>query len=150
MVQSKARTVKQYLDELPDERRRAISKVRSVVRKYLPKGYRETMNFGMITYEIPLERFPNTYNKQPVCYAGLAAQKNFNTIYLMGAYTDPKQRKQLEEAFRKSGKKMDMGKSCLHFRSPDDLPLDAIGEIIASTSPDKLIEAYEASRTKNR
>lgn len=108
------------------------------------------MNFGMITYEIPLERFPNTYNKQPICYAGLAAQKNFNTIHLMGAYADPKQRKQLEEAFRKSRKKMDMGKSCLHFRSPDDLPLDAIGEIIASTPPDKMIEAYEASRTKNR
>ena len=105
------------------------------------------MNFGMITYEIPLERFPNTYNKQPICYAGLAAQKNFNTIDLNA---DPKQRKQLEEAFRKSGKKMDMGKSCLHFRTADDLPLHAIGEIIASTPPDKLIEAYEASRTKNR
>jgi hypothetical protein len=150
MVQSKAKTVKEYLNELPEDRRSAISKVRSVVRKNLPKGYRETMNFGMITYEIPLERFPDTYNKQPICYAGLAAQKNFNSIYLMGAYADPKQRKQLEEAFRKSGKKMDMGKSCLHFRTADDLPLDAIGEIIASTPPDKLIEAYEASRTKNR
>ena len=150
MALSKAKTVKEYLDELSDERRRAISKVRSVVRKNLPKGYRETMNFGMITYEIPLERFPNTYNKQPICYAGLAAQKNFNTIYLMGAYADPKQREQLEEAFRKSGKKMDMGKSCLHFRTADDLPLDAIGEIIASTPPDKMIKAYEASRPKNR
>jgi Domain of unknown function (DU1801) len=146
MALSKAKTVKEYLDELPAERRREVSKVRSVVRKNLPRGYREGMSLGMITYEIPLERFPNTYNKQPLCYAGLAAQKSFNTIYLMGAYGDPKQRQQLEEAFRKSGKKMDMGKSCLHFRAADDLPLDAIGEIIASTLPDKMIEAYEASR----
>jgi hypothetical protein len=148
MALSKAKTVKEYLDDLPEERRRAISKVRAVVRKNLPRGYRETMNFGMIAYEVPLERFPNTYNKQPLCYAGLAAQKNFNTIYLMGAYADPKQRKRLEDAFRKSGKKMDMGKSCLHFRSADDLPLDAIGEIIASTPPEKMIEAYEMSRKK--
>jgi hypothetical protein len=148
MVQSKAKTVKEYLDELPEDRRRVISKVRSVVRKNLPKGYRETMNYGMITYEIPLQRFPETYNKQPLCYAGLAAQKNINTIYLMGAYADPKQRKRLEEAFRKSGKKMDMGKSCLHFRSADDLPLDAIGEIIAGTPPEKMIEAYEANRAR--
>jgi hypothetical protein len=148
MVQSKAKTVKEYLDELPEDRRRAISKVRGIVRKNLPKGYRETMNYGMITYEVPLQRFPETYNKQPLCYAGLAAQKNFNTIYLMGAYSDPKQRKRLDDAFRKSGKKMDMGKSCLHFRSADDLPLDAIGEIIAGTPPEKMIEAYEANRAR--
>ena len=89
----------------------------------------------MISYGIPLERYPDTYNKQPLGYAGLAAQKNFNTLYLLGAYSDPKQRKALEDAFKKSGKKMDMGKSCLHFRKADDLPLDAIGEIIGSTPP---------------
>ncbi|HYO47843.1 MAG TPA: DUF1801 domain-containing protein [Gemmatimonadota bacterium] len=150
MVQSKATTVKQYLDELPAERRREIAKVRSVVRKNLPKGYREGMTWGMISYEIPLKRYPDTYNKQPLCTAGLAAQKNFNTLYLTGSYGDPKQRKRLEDAFRKSGKKMDMGKSCLHFRSADDLPLDAIGEIIASTPPEKMIEMYEAARPKKR
>jgi proline iminopeptidase len=148
MVQSAAKTVKQYLDELPEEKRGAISKVRSVVKKNLPKGYRETMSYGMITYEIPLASYPDTYNKQPLCYAGLAAQKNFNTLYLMDCYADPKQRKRLEDAFRKSSKKMDMGKSCLHFQSPDDLPLDAIGEIIASTPPEKMIEVYEAGRGK--
>ncbi len=134
-MQSKATTVKQYLDELPAEQRRDIAKVRSVVRKNLPKGYRETMNWGMISYELPLETYPDTYNKKPLCYAGLAAQKNFNTLYLMGAYGDSKQRKRLEDAFRKSGKKMDMGKSCLHFRSADDLPLETIGEVIAAIPP---------------
>jgi hypothetical protein len=150
MVQSKAKTVKEYLDELPADRRKEIAKVRSVVRKNLPKGYRERMEWGLINYEVPLETYPDTYNKKPLCYAGLAAQKNFNTLYLMGAYGDPKQRKRLEDAFKKSGKKMDMGKSCLHFRSADDLPLDAIGEIIASTPPERMIERYEAARPKRR
>lgn len=150
MVQSKAPTVKQYMEELPPERRREIAKVRSVVRKNLPKGYREAMGFGVICYEVPLERYSDTYNKRPLGYAGLAAQKNFNTLYLLGAYGDPKQRKRLEDAFRNSGKKMDMGKSCLHFKTADDLPLDAIGEIIASMPPEKMIEMYEAARPKKR
>ena len=104
------------------------------------------MGWGAICWEIPLERYADTYNGKPLGYVGLAARKNFHTLYLMGAYGDPKQRKRLEDAFRKSGKKMDMGKSCLHFRKADDLPLDAIGEIIASTPPEKMIAMYEASR----
>ena len=145
MALSEAKTVKEYLDELPDERRKAISSVRRVVKKNLPKGYQETMRFGMISYELPLERYPDTYNKQPLCYAGLAAQKNFNTLYLMGCYADPKERKKLEDAFRRSGKKMDMGKSCLHFKTADDLPLDVIGETIASLPPERMIEITEAA-----
>jgi hypothetical protein len=150
MAQSKAGTVKEYLDGLPADRRKEIAKVRSVVRKNLPKGYREAMGFGMIGYAIPLERYPDTYNKQPLGYAALAAQKNFNTLYLLGVYADPKQRKRLEEAFEKSGKKMDMGKSCLHFRKADDLPLEAIGKLIASTPPEKMIAMYEKARPKKR
>jgi len=150
MVQSKARTVKEYLDELPADRRREIARVRSVVRKNLPAGYREMMGWGMISYGIPLETYPHTYNEQPLCYAALAAQKNFNTLYLMGAYSDSKQRKRLEDAFRKSGKKMDIGKSCLHFRKADDLPLDAIGEVIAGLPPEKMIALYEQSRGKGK
>ncbi|HJR52758.1 MAG TPA: DUF1801 domain-containing protein [Gemmatimonadota bacterium] len=150
MVQSGAATVKEYLDSLPADRRKEIAKVRSVVRKSLPKGYRETMAWGAIYYVIPLESYPDTYNGQPLGYAGLAAQKNFNTLYLMGAYGDPQQRKRLEEAFEKSGKKLDMGKSCLHFRSAADLPLDAIGKIIASTPPEKMIAQYEAARPKRK
>jgi hypothetical protein len=150
MVQSKAKTVKEYLDELPADRRKEIAKVRSVVRKNLPKGYREMMAWGSICYAIPLERYPHTYNKQPLGYVGLAAQKNFHTLYLMGAYGDPRQRKRLEEAFRRSGKKMDMGKSCLHFRRADDLPLHAIGELIAGTPPEEMIAIYEKGRPRKR
>lgn len=99
---------------------------------------------------MPLETYPDTYNKKPLCYVGLAAQKNFHTLYLMGAYGDPKQRKRLEDAFERSGKKMDMGKSCLHFQTADDLPLEAIGKIIASTPPERMIEQYEAARRGRR
>ena len=153
MVMSKATTVDQYLQELPEERRSVISRVRDTIRRNLPRGYRESLNFGMITWEIPMERYSETYNGQPLCYAGLAAQKNHNALYLIGAYADPAQREQLEEAFRKSGKKMDMGKSCLRFQRIEDLPLDTIGRLIASTSPDEHIERYEEARkssTKKR
>lgn len=148
MVTSKAKTVKEYLEELPADRRKEIAKVRSVIKKSLPKGFRETINWGMICYEIPLERYPDTYNKQPLGTAALAAQKNYNSLYLTGAYADPERRKRLEDAFRKSGKKMDMGKSCLLFRKADDLPLDAIGEIISATPPEKMIAMYESARGK--
>lgn len=148
MVQSKATTVKEYLDWLPENRRKAISKVRQAIRKHLPKGYEEAINYGMITYQVPLKKFPETYNGQPLCYAALAAQKNFNTLYLMVPYGDKKKRAELEDAFKKAGKKLDMGKSCIHFKEPDDLPLPAIGKLIAAVPPERYIAAYETSRKK--
>lgn len=147
-ARSKATTVTEYLASLPEDRRKAISIVRSVVRKHLPKGYREGLTYGAITYEIPLKTFPDTYNGQPLCYAALAAQKNFNTLYLMGPYGSPKQRAELEAAFKTAGKKLDMGKSCVHFKEADDLPLPAIGKLIASIPAAKWIEIYKASRKK--
>ena len=146
MVSSRAATVKEYLEELPADRRKVIAKVRSVVNKSLPKGYQETMNWGMICWEIPLSRYPVTYNKQPLGIAALAAQKNNYTLYLGGTYADPAQRKQLEAAFKSAGRKMDMGKSCLHFKALDDIPLEAIGKILSTTPPEKVIALYEASR----
>ncbi len=146
MAQSKATTVRKYLDELPDDRRKTLSKVHNVIRKHLPKGYEEAMNYGMIAYQVPLKRFPDTYNGQPLCYAALAGQKNFNTLYLMGAYGDVTHRKQLEDAFKRAGRKLDMGKSCVHFRRADDLPLADIGKLIASIPADRWISIYEAGR----
>jgi uncharacterized protein YdhG (YjbR/CyaY superfamily) len=148
MAKSKATTVDQYLAELPAERREVIVKVRDVVKRNLPKGYSETMNWGMISYEVPLERYPNTYNRQPLSYVGLAAQKSHYALYLMGAYEGSEQQKQLADAFARAGKKLDMGKSCLRFNKLDDLPLDAIGRAIASTPPEKLIAKQEAVRRK--
>ncbi|HYE95812.1 MAG TPA: DUF1801 domain-containing protein [Rubricoccaceae bacterium] len=148
MASSRAATVDAYLNELPEDRRAVVSAVRKVIKKNLPKGYQETMNWGMIVYEIPLERYPDTYNGQPLGYAALAAQKNYYALYLLGPYGDPAQRARLQEAFDRAGKKMDMGKSCLRFRRLEDLPLDVIGEVVASTPPEAWIAQVEASRQK--
>jgi hypothetical protein len=150
MVSSKALTVDDYLAELPPEQRSIVASVRDLVRRNLPEGYQETMNWGMISYEIPLERYPHTYNKQPLSYVALAAQKNFYTLYLNAAYQDRDGRKRLEREFQKAGKKLDMGKSCLHFKRLEDLPLDVIARVVASTPPEKFIEQFEAGRKGKR
>jgi hypothetical protein len=147
MASSKAATVEEYLRELPEERRAVIAAVRDVVLRNLPDGYTETMAFGMIGYGIPLERYPDTYNKQPLSYAALAAQKNYYALYLMTPYVDG-QEQQLRDAFAAAGKKLDMGKSCVRFKTLDDLPLDVIGRVIAATPPDDFIARYEAARAK--
>jgi uncharacterized protein YdhG (YjbR/CyaY superfamily) len=146
MVRSDAVTVEQYLTELDPERRQEVSAVRDVVLANLPEGYQESMNWGMISYEIPLERYPDTYNRQPLVYAALASQKNYMSLYLMGLYGDPEQEQSFEQRYRATGKRYDVGKSCVRFRRLDDLPLDLIGEVIASTSVDDHIAHYEAAR----
>lgn len=148
MVMSKAATAAQYLAELPPDRRKAISAVRKVIRANLPPGFKEEMGFGMITYVIPLSRYPETYNGRPLCYAGLASQKNYCSVYLMGVYGDPKRAAWFKEGFRRAGKKLDAGKSCVRFGQADDLPLEFIGEVIAGTSVDAYIRYYEASRAR--
>jgi uncharacterized protein YdhG (YjbR/CyaY superfamily) len=148
MATSKAATVEQYLAELPADRREVVSKVRDLVRRNLPTGYTETMNWGMISYELPLSQYSNTYNGQPLSYVGLAAQKNYYALYLMSAHLDSEQGKQLAEGFKRAGKKMDMGKSCLRFKALDDLPLDAVAKAIASMPPEKLIAQHESAHAK--
>jgi hypothetical protein len=148
MARSEAATVPAYLKELPADRRAIISAVRDVIRRNLPPGYREVMNWGMICYEVPLERYPDTYNHQPLCYAAVAAQKNHSAVYLPCNYQDPRQEAWLREEFKKAGKKLDMGKSCLHFRRLEDLPLDVIGQVIARTPVDAFIAFYERVRQK--
>jgi hypothetical protein len=148
MVKSKATTVQEYLDELPADRRAVVAAVRDVILRHLPNGYSEAINWGMINYEVPRERYPNTYNGQPLCYAGLAAQKNHYALYLMCVYGNAKQEGRLRREFEKAGKKLDMGKSCVRFRKLEDLVLDAIGKVIAATTPEQYIAYYEASRQR--
>jgi hypothetical protein len=142
MVQSKAKTVAAYLKELPAERRKVVSKVRSLIRKHLPKGYRERMAWGGITYEIPLSTNPNTYNGEPLCYAGLGAQKNYYALHLISVYSNRAEEKKLRDGFRKAGKKLDMGKSCVRFRRIEDLDLPTIAKVIAGTTPAQHIARY--------
>ena len=148
MATSTAATVEEYLAGLPAERREVVSRIRELVKRNLPKGYNESMSSGMISYGIPLARYPNTYNGQPLGYIALAAQKNYYALYLMGPYLDPQQGKQLEAAFKQAGKKMDMGKSCLRFKKLEDLPLEAVGRTVASMPPEKLIAHHEAVHAK--
>ncbi|HSE28562.1 MAG TPA: DUF1801 domain-containing protein [Gemmatimonadales bacterium] len=146
MPQSKASTVAAYLDEQPPERRAELEKVLRVVRKHMPKGYTEGMGWGMIGWVVPLSVVADTYNGQPLCYAGLAAQKNYFTLHLMSVYMDPGRLEELEQAFTAAGKKLDMGKACIHFKRADDLPLDAIGRIIAGVPMAEFARAAEAAR----
>ena len=142
----KAATVSEYLSSLPPEERADIRKVRAVIRKNLPKGYREGMQWGMICYTIPLSRYSQTYNGQALCYAALAAQKNFHSVYLMNVYGDRDVEKWFRARYKATGKRPNMGKSCVRFRHADDLPLDLIGEAIARTSVKDYILGYEQSR----
>ena len=148
MPRSKATTVAAYLSELPADRRKTIAAVRAVIQQHLPAGYEETVNWGMISYEIPLSRYSTTYNKQPLSYLGLAAQKNYNAIYMMRVSADKQQQQRLRDAFQEQGKKLDMGQSCIRFQSADDLPLDTIAELTASTTPEEWIAIFEASRKR--
>ncbi len=149
-MQSKATTPKEYLDELSDERRAAISAVRDVVLENLPDGYEEMMEFGMITYAVPLSVFPKTYNKKPLMYAALASQKRHMALYLTNVYGDGSLEAWFRERYLATGKRMDMGKSCVRFRKLDDLPLDLVGETIAKTPLDEFLEIYRASRSGTR
>ncbi len=132
MVSSKAATVDAYLRELPDDRRAVVAAVRAVVNKHLPKGYVEVMRWGMITWEVPLSVVPDTYNGQPLAYAALAAQKNSYSLYLMGPYAFPDVLTALQDGFAAAEKRLDMGKSCVRFKSLEALPLPVIGKAIAS------------------
>jgi hypothetical protein len=145
-VHSNANSVGEYLADLPPDRRLAIDAVRAVIRENLPPGYEESMQFGMIGYSVPLSRYPETYNGAPLSYVALANQKNHMALYLMGCYGDAKLTKWFEREFRKSGKKLDMGKSCVRFKKLDDLPLSLIGEAVAAMPVDDFIGLYERSR----
>jgi hypothetical protein len=148
MARSCATTVEEYLQELPADRRAVIAAVREVVLRNLPEGYREAMNWGMISYEVPPERSPAALKGQPLSYAALAAQKNYYALYLMCVYASAERGKRFREEFRKAGKKLDMGKSCVRFRKLDDLPLDVIGRAIAEIPAERWVKYCEAARKR--
>jgi hypothetical protein len=149
-MQSDARTVDEYLAELPDDRRAAISAVRDVVLANLPAGFVESMNWGMISYEVPLETFPETYNGQPLSYAAIASQKQHMSVYLMGIYGSDTLRERFEADYRATGKRMDIGKSCVRFRKLDDLPLDLVGEAIGAVTLDQYLALYEEASSMRK
>lgn len=147
-MQSKATTVEDYLAELPADRRQVIQTVRQTILKNLPKGYEEVMNWGMISYQVPLQAYPDTYNKQPLMYAALASQKNYFAVYLTGLYMDSDRRAAFEQEYKATGKKLDIGGSCVRFKKLEDLPVDLIGKHIAQIPMDEHIAAAKAARKK--
>lgn len=146
MVSSKATTVEQYLSELTDDRRQGIAEVRDAILGNLPDGFVEVMNWGMIAYEVPLEVFPDTYNKQPLQLAGLASQKNHMAVYLTTVYADPGTESWFREAYLATGKKLDMGKSCVRFKTIEQLPVDLIGEVISRVSMEQFLDHYREAK----
>jgi uncharacterized protein YdhG (YjbR/CyaY superfamily) len=149
-VKSEARTVEAYLSELPDDRRAAVEAVRATILENLPEGYEEAMNWGMISYQVPLETYPDTYNGQPLMLAAVASQKRHMAVYLSAIYADEALRTRFEAEYRATGKRFDVGKSCVRFRTLDDLPLDVIGRAIASTHVDAFVASYEEGRKSAR
>jgi hypothetical protein len=147
-MQSGAKTVKEYLASLEPERRREMTALRELILKNLPPGYQEVMHGGMIWYIIPLSRYPETYNGEPLGLAALASQKNYMSLYLMTVYGDRETESWFKAEYAKSGKKLDMGKSCLRFKALNDIPLDLIKKTIARVSVDQYIESYEALKRK--
>jgi hypothetical protein len=138
------------LDALPEDRQEAIRAVRDNILAHLPEGFVEVMNWGMVCYEVPLAVYPNTYNKKPLMFAGLASQKKHMAVYLMGVYGSAETKKVFLEKWKATGKKLDMGASCVRFKKLEDLNLDLIAEAIGSTSMEDYVAKEKAFRAKRK
>lgn len=149
-MRSEAKTVSGYLASLPAEQRAEIDAVRKTVLASLPAGYVETMNWGMIAYEVPLAISGRTYNGKPLMYVALGAQKNHLALYLCGLYPNPALKKRFVATFAKSGRKLDMGASCVRFRKAADLDLAAVGEAVGAVKPDAFAKTAAAAPKKKR
>lgn len=143
-MKSTAATPEEYLAELPEDRRELVSALRTAIKKKLPKGFAEEMGFGMLTYVVPLERFPDTYNGQPLMYLALGNQKNYVSLYLMAIYGDPDVRAKFEADFKATGKKLNVGGSCVRFKTLEDVPLKVIESVIGVMSVDDYIAMCES------
>ena len=147
---SAAETVAEYLADLEPDRRATIDAVRDVILASLPAGYEENLGWGMLAYEVPLRRYPDTYNGKPLMYAALAAQKNHNSLYLMGLYSGAAITEADLRARWQGGRRPDLGKSCLRFRAPADLDLALVSEVVSSCSLERFVELASGAHAKPR
>jgi hypothetical protein len=145
MVRSTASTAAEYLEQIPPERRDALAQLRANVLRALPSGFIETIQHGMISYVVPLPRFSSTYNGQPLTVLALASQAQYMAIYLNGLYGDQTLRTEFEQVYLATGKKFDMGKSCLRFKRLDDLAMDVILTAVSRVGVDELIAMHDAA-----
>lgn len=146
-MQIKANTPDEYIEQLTEERKEAVSKLRDVIRKNLPEGFEETISYGMIGYVVPHERYPAGYRpdpKLPLPFINIASQKNHIALYHSGVYTIQTLHDWfLNEYPKHSDKKPDMGKSCIRFKKPDQIPYELIGQLATKVTVDEWIHAYE-------
>ena len=142
-----ATSVALYLAKLPADRRAVVARVRDEVNAVIPKGYVESLGYGMIMWSVPLSRFPNTYNGQPLCCVALAAQKNHYALYLMGCYGNAVLDAELRAGFARDGKTLDMGKACVRFRRVEDLSLPAVARVIGTVTPEMMMEWHEMAHS---
>lgn len=152
-MQSKAATVQEYVKSLPEDRREAIEAIRAVFRKNLDKGFEEGMSYGMIGYYVPHSIYPAGYHcnpDQPLPFAGVASQKNAISVYLFCLYCDQASTKRFVDEWKKTGKKLDMGKSCIRAKNLDGLALDVIGDAIKRMKLNDFIRIYESMLKKPR
>ena len=151
-MQSTAKTVAEYLESLPTDRKQTISSIREAILTNLPKGYQETMSYGMIGYVVPHEIYPDGYHctpKLPLPFMNVASQKNFIALYHMGIYADKSILDWFVTEYPKHAKtKLDMGKSCIRFKKLDDIPFELIGELAAKITVNQWIETYETAIKK--
>lgn len=153
IMQSKAATVDQYLVELPDDRRAALQQVREVILKNLDADYEEGMQYGMIGYYVPHRVYPAGYHcdpRQPLPFAALGSQKNHMSLHLMCIYGDSEQAQRFQAAWRRTGKKLDMGRACIRFKRIEDVPLEVIGEAIRRVPVKAYIALMETALQGNR
>ena len=146
-MQYKAETPDEYVPQIPEDRQKAINKLRSVIRKNIPKGFKESTGYGMIGFCVPHSIYPAGYHcdpKQALPFMGIASQKNFIAIYHMGIYSDPSLLKWFTAAHAKaSPKKLDMGKSCIRYKKAEDIPYELIGELASKMTVKQWIDTYE-------
>ncbi len=151
-MQSKAATVEEYINELPLDRKEAIEKLRKVIKKNLPKGFKETMGYGMVGYVVPHTLYPNGYHckpQDPLPFMNIASQKNFIAVYHMGIYANPKLLQWFTSEYAKQANtKLDMGKSCMRFKKPETIPFDLFGELASKMTVQEWIDCYESAFRK--
>ena len=146
MPQKKSSTIPEFLAGLTPERRRAVERVRGAIQAHLPSGYEEVISKNMLVYQVPLERYSDTYNGHPLWYVALASEKSYLSLHLMPVYGDNRLLARLEEGFRAAGKRLNMGKACIHFANADELALDVIGDIVKAIPVDRWVQIAESRR----
>jgi len=146
-MQSAATSIAQYLEELPEDRKAPMKGLYNAIKKNLPKGFKDVMQYGMISFVVPHSKYPDGYHCKPsdaLPFISLASQKNFVAVYHMGLYSDPELYKWFTNAYEAMGiGKLDMGKSCIRFKKMEKIPVALIGELSAKISPDDWIAVYE-------